>query len=327
MGIFSGNDQNDTETRITELNSHDDDEFSKNFQEAQDSFNKLVSSTSSIAKALGDEVSKNSFDLFNKFTPSVLNPSSWFNTEFDEPFFRDGSSIDEVFDRAIEKHGHFFGPFGGEKPWNHFRNNLWAYPVPSVRKYDACMAKEGLSVWDKDGVWRCLFPKAGLPLRDDERNNNTVTKEDYLDNINDARSNFFENFNDLLGWKSQMRRLAREERQKRFEERKKRYEDLPPSETNFDLTNTTEITKNSSNINGADNEKKIIGTSKSISTRTVEDGVEKYSKITKWYDDGTSQVEETKRLLPKDGSEPKIESSIRSLGSNESEKSGWFWDN
>lgn len=189
------------------------------------------------------------------------------------------------------------------------------------------MAKEGLSVWDKDGVWRCLFPKAGLPLRDDERSNNTVTKEDYLDNINDARSNFFENFNDLLGWKSQMRRLAREERQKRFEERKKRYEDLPPSETNFDLTNTTEITKNSSNINGADNEKKIIGTSKSISTRTVEDGVEKYSKITKWYDDGTSQVEETKRLLPKDGSEPKIESSIRSLGSNESEKSGWFWDN
>ncbi|CAH6719695.1 hypothetical protein CLIB1444_02S14444 [[Candida] jaroonii] len=89
---------------------------------------------------------------------------------------------------------------------------------PSVRKYNECLDKKGLSVWDSKGYWRCLFPQAIIP----KGVNGVLTKEVFEDSIRDKsydgkydlgeKGIYFKNFEDLMNWKASMFKVAKEQR-------------------------------------------------------------------------------------------------------------------
>lgn len=262
-------------------NNIDDEELNKSFQDAQESLNTLLSSTGGIAKYYGKELTQGSRDIYESLRNDLA------------------PNFNEWQEQNCGNRWKFQG-FGRHRRRGANEYGMWAYPVPTVKAFDKCTAKEGVSVWDKEGVWRCLFPQYSLP--DDGKG---VSKEDYLTNKNGIKDSLFENYNDLLGWKSKMKKLQAEEFQKAFDNRK--------------------LVKGGDEVQEIQNPSNVIGTSTIDRTQTNEDGsVENYSKVLKWYQDGSSLQEETRKIVPNDGSEPKVERNVENHGPND--KPGWFWN-
>lgn len=72
-----------------------------------------------------------------------------------------------------------FGFFGGARTPFGYRAR-----APTEATYGDCMAKQGESVWDQDGWWRCLFPDAAvapefLKLKQTRFGDKVLTKDDF----------------------------------------------------------------------------------------------------------------------------------------------------
>ena len=182
-----------------------------------------MSSTSNLAKSLTNEITRNSLDLVHK----ISDNSHLWGTNPDENLGKDAAdSLEEAFDGIFNNSnrlGFGFSPFSKDEFRLGFPHGFRgrAGSVPSLGKYDRCMENNGLSVWDKSGHWQCLFPRSVLN-NNYGADNGIISKEDYLEDKNGAKGSFFENFNDLLGWKSQMRKLQRAEKLKMLQQRKKK---------------------------------------------------------------------------------------------------------
>lgn len=216
---------------------------------------------------------------------------------------------------------------------------------PSARKYNECLDKKGLSVWDSKGYWRCLFPQAIIPAEMTER---VLTKEAFEDLIRDKsydgkydlgeKGVFFKNFEDLMNWKASMYKVAREDRLERinsWNERCKRYKEemrdkkreimdkkreiMDKSESmnkKIEFVDTDEnklvksgsdLTQVNQNTNGSDSPKTVVSTD--IQTIWINDDKESSYKETRteYYSDGTSKTNTISRTSPP-------------------EKKGWFWN-
>lgn len=206
------------------------------------------------------------------------------------------SNPDSFFGQLKDLHDEIWGP--NESPFSQIFNtpfsNLGAGlgAVPPVEKYDACVENHGLSVWTKSGMWKCLFPRSVVDQRYGPEND-IISKEDYMMDFQSSKSKYFENFNDYLNWRSQMKKVLEDKAKKWDEEMRKK-----SVIAKFDKDNGVES-----------GDKEVIGTSLVSSFRTNEDGkIEKYTLKTKYFSDGTSQVEENTGLV-----------------GDKEDTQGWFW--
>ncbi|VVT57186.1 uncharacterized protein SAPINGB_P005577 [Magnusiomyces paraingens] len=203
--------------------------------------------------------------------------------------------------------------------------NLWAFPVPSTRQYDNCKELQGTSLWTREGVWRCLFPKSSS---DQARLDQALEKSknaDYASASNTTdpstsstltETQVFSDFTTYLDWKSAVRkaiaakrRLERAEWQKQFDSQ---FGDKSPQQYQSGQL-TTSSPKFITEEEAKAQNKKVVSSAYSSTTVTKDDGsLETRKVIEKWYDDGTASVTEKINNSPNDGK-------------GNDGTSGWFW--
>ncbi|KAH3663995.1 hypothetical protein OGAPHI_004709 [Ogataea philodendri] len=244
------------------------------------------------------------FSSANTLTSSsVSNLFDWYSKRWGEKGQEFQESVigaaDQLFDRLPVFQDQLYSHFG-----RRFRNErtpygLWAYPVPSPNMYEQCQEVEGLSVWDSTGYWRCLFPRARIP----QEFASELSREDVEADTAHEKGVFFQQYTDFLGFKAKMNKLAHEKRKQdwaRFKEEQRAKWDFVNDKKDPDAVTRT-------------------GTSSTTTIRTLEQGdVEKVTVLKEFFSDGTSSVKETKEVLNPAGE--------RKQFTEETPKSGWFWD-
>lgn len=112
--------------------------------------------------------------------------------------------------------------FGDGSPYG-----LAARGNPSTRQYNECLRKDGRSVWDARGDWRCLFPNREVPVAVLDYKNahladQILTKEDFDAAAKSAtgpaydlgpKGLFFSHYNAYLDWKNKGYEAARVRRE------------------------------------------------------------------------------------------------------------------
>lgn len=205
-----------------------------------------------------------------------------------------------------------FGDGIGRTPYG-----LYAYPSPSAKEYNTCMKKEGLSLWDSEGYWRCLFPNKQVPsrfmdLKTTSLREEVLTREDFEEQARKApysadgsvdlgpKGVFFRSFNDLLSWKNEK---YEEDTRRRRERRRKFREGSPRS--------------------SASSEKTIVGSNAEVSTNLGPDEVISKETTTEYFSDGTSV---TSTVVKKKPFGAKEWATIEETRGPEEGKHGWFWN-
>ncbi|KAG7787222.1 hypothetical protein KL910_003884 [Ogataea haglerorum] len=290
MGIYNPSDSNNIESLVTKdekpLNTSALSTINDSFESLLSSANNLTSSSISnlldwSTKYLGDSSQDLHDNLFN--------------------------AVDQVVDML---------PFFNESPFlslgRRFKNQetpygLWAYPIPSAKLYSRCQEMNGLSVWDTNGAWRCLFPRASIP--DDF--GSALAREDVENDSSHQKGLFFQQYTDYLGFKIKMTELAnkkRKEEWEKFKEEQKSKWDFYKDDKKFS------------------DSPKFTGFSTSTTIRTLDDGdVEKVTVMKQFFNDGSSTIKETKEILNSAGERKTIDENCQKLPNQK--KSGWFWDN
>lgn len=224
--------------------------------------------------------------------------------------FFDLNSLQNVFtgskfpfnDDVNELIGGITKGFGEER----LTTGLKAYPTPTAKLYQKCIDKDGLSVWDDKGWWRCLFPRATL---DGEH---VLSKEDVLEDNSNKFGLFFKDYTGFLDWKSQMKKLVK---QRDEEQQLARQRDSIESIYN-------DYAKDSNFGSSAGDD--LISSSKSVYFKTLPNGDgEEITEISNVFRDGKSENKKFKRLIPKDGAPASVED--LSDAKNDSKLSGWIW--
>lgn len=186
---------------------------------------------------------------------------------------------------------------------------LKAYPTPSAQLYQKCLDKDGLSVWDDKGWWRCLFPKGSL---DGEH---VLAKEDVLNDQSNKFGLFFKDYTGYLDWKSQMKQLIK---QKDQEQKLARQRD--------NIENIYNDYAKDSNFDFGQGGDDIISSSKSVYFKTLPNGDgEEITEISNVFRDGNSEKKKFKRLIPRDGEPSTVE--YLTDDNNDSKLSSWIWGN
>lgn len=144
-----------------------------------------------------------------------------------------GEPLETLFPKSVpwEFDDTFFrGPFRNQRsPFGYYslRN-------PSIRQYNDCLTKEGESLWDSHGHWRCLFPNREVPAeylsyKDKVLPNKILTKEDFNDAVGERgidtsgpidlgdRGVFFKQYEGFLAWKNSMYENVKRQRQQKLE--------------------------------------------------------------------------------------------------------------
>ncbi|OWB75837.1 hypothetical protein B5S31_g5878 [[Candida] boidinii] len=363
--------------------------MSKNYNEkleeaidkTEDSLKELISSTNTIASSNYLNFYNNTLNFLNE-TKKII-PFNLIELKQDEKIF--SNTIDSFYkeldkliidsnlnnqtneflnkidefkkilpDLQIDKIDNLFNENFLSKFSNRYRSysnefGLWAYPTPSTSMYMKCKQINGSSVWDENGYWRCLFPRAKInPLLDSNSNDNDdhhgkvhghrknyfnqlITKEDLEENNDNVKDlKFFNNYTDYLDWKSKMIENLKNERKAKWDLKKQKWLEFKEIEKNK--------WKNKSNENENDNDivatdtinntptnndfkTDITGSSTSIKFHSLPNGEsEKIEIIQNWFKDGRSEIKEIKTLIDKDGKKS-VNESLKTLEPSKD----WFW--
>jgi hypothetical protein len=217
-----------------------------------------------------------------------------------------GSGEGETSDREW-----WFKPFGCRERmlerWDLFDNwkNGWnnssglsAYPTPNTTEYRKCKQGDGVSVWDDKGWWRCLFPTKA-------RHSDEPTQSDVESDFKHKYGLFFKDFNSLMDWKLEVRRLVELKRQEAI------------STKQVDNVNQIyDVYHKDSDLGGPS----VWRTSETVKVHTLDNGdIEEITEIKKTYEDGTKEHKKFRKIIPKDG-EPIVED-LSNI-----DKSGWIWN-
>ncbi len=131
--------------------------------------------------------------------------------------------------------GQFSGSFkSGSTPFGYY-----VYHGPSIRNYNECLTKNGKSVWDDQGYWRCLFPNSEVPVellnfKKKYLKDEILTKEDFMSAMrkNSALDNFqgdgmvdlkehgrfFDSYDKYLNWKNEQYNQRVKEREAKWKQ-------------------------------------------------------------------------------------------------------------
>lgn len=224
----------------------------------------------------------------------------WFNTKVEDGF------VNPLQDLLAEN---------GRTPFG-----LYAYKTPTTQLYNDCLKKQGESVWDSQGYWRCLFPNSQIPAeflkyKSEKKSLEILTKEDlddaiksnglnHSDSILDLKKSgiFFKKFDDYLNWKNIMFENVKQEKQNRI----KKY----VSDKN----------------QGKELEKHVISSTlqSNYITNPDSNSVELNEIKTETFSDGTSLT--TKIIKSKPYGADKWDKVDEVVENGESNQKGWFWN-
>lgn len=246
---------------------------------------------------------------------------------FSRPYQTHSSSVDHLEPFSILSRAPFdffkgFTESSGVTPFG-----LFAYQGPSPKEYNTCMKKNGVSLWDNDGYWRCLFPNSQVPAKflEYKRKHLTgqiVTKDDFEKDARSSQANkdgaidlgpkgvFFKLFNDLLNWQNSQYETARE----------------TPARQTHDFSELCERKPNSSSEAaslGVAGEKRVIGTSSQTSTNIELGEVVSEETKTEYFSDGTSITNSVLKRKPQGAD---VWASVEEKSEQGDNKPGWFWN-
>ncbi|KAI5951146.1 hypothetical protein KGF54_004220 [Candida jiufengensis] len=257
-----------------------------------------------------------------------------------------GSSFKEFFENSpFLQNAHLkFGatPFG-------YRS----YKGPSIRQYHDCLDKQGKTVWDDQGYWRCLFPESTVPVdllkfKSNYFKDSIITKEDFMNEMQklgeneknsviDLKSNgkFFNKYEDYLDWKKDQFVEYKKKKQIKQEEARQARAKLIEESQQKQLQNKN-TTKDNSIVS------KFI-TSSSIKSNMFTDSETNEIKLIEnkkeCYNDGNcifTKITKSKPIGSRDwvNVEEHVENSNTNVSSNDNgvnglsngqNNKGWFW--
>lgn len=90
-------------------------------------------------------------------------------------------------------------------------NGLIAKGIPPPDAYEECKRRNGMSVWDQQGWWNCIFP------REQFANSMLLSKEDIENDTKHENGLFFNNVDDLLNWQATMRKNMKKVRSRNWQ--------------------------------------------------------------------------------------------------------------
>ncbi|CCE88526.1 Piso0_002036 [Millerozyma farinosa CBS 7064] len=242
------------------------------------------------------------------------------------PFFSGASGLSDWFTGSFKT---------GKTPFGFF-----AYKNPPLRYYEECRNKNGESVWDSFGYWRCLFPNAEVPNEILRKKNElygdaVLTKEDFQEATRSApdsddnavidlgaKGKFFRQFTDYLNWKSIMKENVRRER-------------LARQKKDRELLSNSPVESNGAVVSDSGERRVVSSSVKSSYNSDSERNEIIYNELrTEKYSDGTVSTKTITRTKPfgaKDWVNTFEDSSngeghAISLPDNDNDKTGWFWN-
>lgn len=212
-----------------------------------------------------------------------------------------------------------FGNSGGRTPFG-----IYSYKGPSTRQYNDCLRKDGTSVWDAEGYWRCLFPNREVPARllDFKKNQlagQILTKEDFDEALREAKplddgvidlgpkGIFFRHFNDFLNWKNAMYENVRRQREVT---RKHIRESLAAGKLGLDSSPDSRTVVSSSVLS-------------SMNTDSETNEVQLRETRTEVFSDGTSVTKYITKSKPFGSHEW---ATVNEEVQEDDSKNGWFWN-
>lgn len=249
---------NKKDEELSKPDKIDKDNYTESLDKILTNLGSLSSSIYEISKHIGDDLNEKAKDL----TRSLLLRNKGHIKEDDEEiafwnypsFYQERSNYDaEVSTHPIfgelwnafplQQFGNLTGSFkNGSTPFGYY-----SYKGPSIRYYNECLNKDGKSVWDDQGYWRCLFPNSEVPVellnfKNKYLSGDILTKEDFYnamkENTNSNvtgtydlkdKGKFFDSYDNYLKWKNQQYQEQLEQRKKTLAQRKEQLQQLSDS--------------------------------------------------------------------------------------------------
>ncbi|GCF00696.1 hypothetical protein ZYGM_000832 [Zygosaccharomyces mellis] len=206
--------------------------------------------------------------------------------------------------------GFLDGPLTSEEIIRQGVTGFYNHRMPTDGQFSQCKELGGLSVWNARGWWRCLFPEKVVRERSEGEINleNVLTREKVEVDSKHKLGLFFPDFTGYLSWKAHMNRLIKEKR-----EEAQRHRAILERESQDSGLSTPEdlMFEPSSTWLGKSDEKSVISKYQNVMYRTTPEGREQINEHKTYYDNGTVLLKTEKRLMPSDGSKPKVETSER----------------
>ncbi|CCF55606.1 hypothetical protein KAFR_0A01680 [Kazachstania africana CBS 2517] len=182
------------------------------------------------------------------------------------------------------------------------------YKGPTETQFANCLESNGLSVWDTNGWWRCLFPDDSVKKRLKMDNKtlhdaNILTREKIENDYEHKLGLFFTDYTNYLLWKTNLNKSVSD---RKLEEK--------ANEFNWNHTMTTpeDLIFNHSN-----DKKQVIGKSQFLKFNSTNEGDEEIKELKTYYQDGTMSLKTQKKMTPSDGSKPRVESYEKIMKSDE----------
>lgn len=222
-------------------------------------------------------------DLWEEWTSSMNDLRSLTDRTFDRVTSQLGDYSGQIRDQVrdqIEEQGspwfrHWYdetdhGSRKSSRSWRRrCHNELWAFPVPTSRQYDACKEKNGLSLWNRDGAWSCILPE-------DDRHDKVVSELNQ--NVADSDKNWFSDYSVFLDWRRAMIHAEQARQRQKMDK------------ANGIANKVKYISEEDATSQG----KKCISKNVVVETKSLDDGsLETKTVVQKWYDDGTTSRKET----------------------------------
>lgn len=205
---------------------------------------------------------------------------------------------------------------------------LYNYTTPTDIQFAQCMDSQGLSVWDANGWWRCLFPKniiqQNLPNLQDAESAMILTKEKVENDLTHKFGLYFSDYTKYLLWKSQINKIIEE---RRTDQKQKQLKQEQDTEIQFPTTTPEDVMlRDATIVQQQHNDKKsVVGKSEVFKSKMTSDGANEETKETKtYYNDGSVVLKTQMKVTPKNGGQPRIENHERVLKQGRDESSGGF---
>jgi len=213
---------------------------------------------------------------------------------------------------------------------------LYNYKTPSDSQFAQCMDSQGLSVWDTNGWWRCLFPqniiKQNLPNLQETESAMILSKQKVENDVNHKFGLYFTDYTKYLLWKSQMNKIINDKREKEIENPQKlqtnKFTNQKDENEPATMTPESLMLSDDSALSASKKDKSIFGTSEVLRSSMSSDGLTEETKELKtFYDDGSIILKTEKKVTPQDGGSPRLETHERVLrqGRDELSKGFPFW--
>lgn len=237
------------------------------------------------------------------------------------------------FQSAFGKEGEeFMGGFSrGKTPFGYF-----SFGNPSTRAYNDCLDKQGQSVWDSNGYWRCLFPQREVEVKylnykDRYLPGQILTKEDLEKAAADEgislkdsspidlgdKGKFFTKFDDFLNWKNIMYENVKRDKQQRrnqwIAQREKYLNENKQQQQTVEKSNEPPVIVSSS-------------TQSTYNSNSETNQVELNEVKTEYFSDGSTVTKNITKTKPFGAvSWDTVKEDIVKGDSKEERSSGWFW--